>query len=299
MAELIDAHHHLWQYSQQDFGWISDEMDSLRRNFLPLDFVHELAGAGLDGSIVVQARQSVDETRWLLSCADGNPEIRGVVGWFPLADESLATTLREFRHAPRLKGVRHVAQDEPDPNFLLGKAFNAGVACLLDTGLVYDVLIYAHHLQVATQFVAQHPQQAFVLDHMGKPKLRSQQFQTWADDLARLAEHENICCKLSGMVTEAEWTRWTLEDLRPYLDHALRVFGADRLLAGSDWPVCLVATGYQRWWSTLMEWAIPLPKEVREAIFGGNAIRVYQLSTRGPAPGEPLNQPPFVHERQS
>ncbi len=268
MAELIDAHHHLWQYSQEDFRWIRDEMESPRQDFLPGDLTHELAAAGLDGSIVVQARQSVEETRWLLACAISNPEMRGVVGWLPLADGGLPARLREFRDASRLKGVRHVVQDEPDPYFLLGEAFNTGVASLLDAGLVYDVLIYANHLQVASRFVAEHPQQTFVLDHMAKPQLRLQQFQPWADDLARLAEHRNVCCKLSGMVTEADWTRWTPEELQPYLDHALRVFGPERLLAGSDWPVCLVATGNQRWWSTLMEWASPLPRKQRRVFSG-------------------------------
>ena len=297
MADLIDAHHHLWRYSQEDFGWIGDDMELLRQDFLPGDLTHELTAAGLDGSVAVQARQSVEETRWLLACAGENPEIRGVVGWLPLADESLAGTLLEFRGASLLKGVRHVVQDEPDPKFLLGRTFNAGIASLLDTGLVYDLLIFADHLPVARRFVAQHPQQSFVLDHMAKPKLRLNQFQPWADDLSRLAEHENICCKLSGLVTEAHWTGWTPEELHPYLNHALRVFGPDRLLAGSDWPVCLVASGYQRWWSTLMEWAHPLPREARQAIFGGNATRVYRLSTQGPAQCESFHLS-LVQDRQ-
>jgi L-fuconolactonase len=289
MAELIDAHHHVWHYSPEDFGWINDEMELLRQDFLPGDLIHELAAVGLDGSVAVQARQSVEETRWLLACAGQNPEIRGVVGWLPLAEASLGGTLIEFRDASLLKGVRHVVQNEPDPNFLLGRVFNAGIDSLLDTGLVYDVLIFADHLPVASRFVAQHPQQSFVLDHMAKPNLRLHKFQPWANDLARFAENANVCCKLSGIVTEAHWTRWTAEELQPYLDHALRVFGPERLLAGSDWPVCLVASGYQRWWSTLMEWARSLPDEAREAILGGNAIRVYRLSTQAAAQCEPLD----------
>ena len=283
MAELIDAHHHLWQYTPEEFGWINDEMEHIRRDFLPADLIQELDAAGLDGSVVVQARQDLSETSWLLACAEQTPEIRGVVGWLPLAEPRAARLLQEFRGAPLLKGLRHVVQDEPDPNFLLDKGFNAGIAALLDTGLVYDLLIFSRHLPVAREFVLQHPQQVFVLDHLAKPQVRAQDFQSWADDLARLAACSNVSCKLSGLVTEADWTCWTPEQVRPYLDHALSVFGPQRLLAGSDWPVCLVASTYKRWWSTLMEWAADLPVEAREAIFGGNASRVYRLTAHAQA----------------
>lgn len=277
MTTVIDAHHHLWQYTREEYGWITPEMSVLQRDFLPVDLDETMAGAGVNGSVVVQARQSVDETRWLLECAETDPSIRGVVGWLPIASASFPELLREFQGSKKLKGLRHVIQDEPDDDFILRDDFNAGIAAMSETGLVYDILIHERHLPQAASFVQRHPQQVFVLDHLAKPRIRSGEIEPWKSNLAALALNENVYCKLSGLVTEADWEKWTLAHLRPYLDAALESFGPERLMAGSDWPVCLVASSYARWWETIREWMQPLTTAQQEAILGGTASKVYGL----------------------
>lgn len=276
MAVVIDAHHHLWRYNEAEFGWISPEIEMLRRDFLPHELCCEMAKAGVDGAVAVQACESLEETRWLLECAEANPWIRGVVGWLPLLDRDVAEALREFAGAKKLKGIRYVVQAEAE-DFILREDFNAGVSSLLGTGLVYDILIFERHLANTVEFVKRHPEQRFVLDHVAKPKIRAGELEPWRRNLFALAEHGNVYCKISGMVTEADWATWTLDGLRPYLDAALEAFGPERLMAGSDWPVCLLASGYGRWWETVREWTHGLGAEEREAILGGTATRAYGL----------------------
>ena len=252
-------------------------MDVLKHDFLPEDLDHELVACGIDGSVVVQARQSLAETEWLLSCADASSTILGVVGWASLTADDFPAVLNDLVRHKKLKGLRHVIQDEPDAGFMRGKAFNRGIAALRHTGLVYDLLIREAHFPEANEFVKRHPGQAFVLDHLGKPIIRSGHFETWRDGLFRLAQNESVACKLSGLVTEAEWQSWTPEGLHVYLDAALEAFGPQRLMAGSDWPVCLLASTYKKWWETLFEWMEALPVEARQQILGGTAIRVYKL----------------------
>lgn len=281
---IIDAHHHLWRYNASDYAWISPDMASLQRNFLPADLEQEMSScvfedqSRITGSVVVQARQSIQETQWLLDLADATPSILGVVGWLPLLSPSLPDLLKAFVSHTRLKGVRHVVQDEPDDNFLLREDFNRGIDHLLDTGLVYDILIHQHQLPQAARFVRRHPQQAFVLDHLAKPLIRAGSLQPWQDNLERLAQNPNVSCKLSGLVTEADWSNWTPEQLEPCLDAAFRFFGPDRLLAGSDWPVCLLAAGYRQWWTLLAEWTGKLPHSDRRRILSSNARRIYRLA---------------------
>lgn len=277
MTDRIDSHHHLWQYSELEFGWISDQMQPLRRDFLVSDLTAELAAAGVQGTVAVQARQSLEETRWLLQCAGECPGIRGVVGWAPLASPDFERELEELVTHPRLKGLRHVLQDEPDDRFMLGDGFNRGIEALSGANLVYDILIYERHLPIAAQFVDRHPDQLFVLDHLAKPLIRKQQLDPWRENVRQLASRPNVSCKVSGMVTEADWQRWSIDDLRPYFETALQCFGPERLLAGSDWPVCLLGTSYSRWWQTLAELAGELSTSEQEAILGGNAMRIYRL----------------------
>lgn len=274
---MIDAHHHLWRFTPEEYGWISQDMRPLRRDFLPPDLGSVLGVSGIVGAVVMQARQTVEETEWLLDLADGSIEMLGVVGWAPLATDELLPALARWRNRPKLKGVRHVIQDEPDDRFILSPAFNRGIAQLLDTGLVYDILIHARHLPQTVEFVQQHPQQVFVLDHMAKPPVRKQQLEPWREGLLRLAEQRNVFCKISGLVTEADWYDWSPRQLQPYLDTALEAFGAERLLAGSDWPVCLLASSHTRWWGLLEHWTSTLRPEQREQVLGENARRVYQL----------------------
>lgn len=277
MPKKIDAHHHLWRYSDEEYGWIDGDMAILRRDFLPSDLAAEMGSAGVDGAVTVQARQTLEETRWLLDLAEANAEICGVVGWAPIVDERFSDSLEEFSLRPKLKGLRHVVQAEPDENYLLREDFNRGIRRLRDTGLVYDILIYERHLPQAIRFVDQHPDQAFVLDHIAKPRIREGVLEPWKTQIRDLARRENVSCKLSGVVTEADWKQWNREELRPYLDTVMEAFGPQRVMAGSDWPVCLVACGYARWFGLLDEYLAGFTQEERSAIFGGNAERVYRL----------------------
>ncbi|MEQ8847692.1 amidohydrolase family protein [Botrimarina sp.] len=278
---IVDAHHHFWDYSPDEYGWIDPEsMGGIARNFAPGDLRAVLDAAGVDAAVSVQARQTVDETKWLLSLADDAPWIAGVVGWAPLAAADARERLAELAH-PKLCGVRHVVQDEPDDRFLLREDFNRGVAALLDFELVYDLLVFERHLGVAAEFVDRHPSQPFVLDHLAKPPINSGELQGWRRGLGELAQRPNVYAKLSGLVTEADWTRWRREDLLPCLDAALESFGPDRLMFGSDWPVCLLASGYEDWKRIIDDWAAPLSPSERSRLMGGVACEVYGLCPEG------------------
>jgi L-fuconolactonase len=277
----VDSHHHFWRYSVAEYGWIGDAMQSLRQDFLPAGLHAEMAAAGVDATVAVQARQTLEETRWLLDLAQRNSFISGVVGWAPIASPDFSQILDELRGDAPLKGLRHVLQDEPDDAYALRVDFQRGLNLLGGTGLVYDILIYAHQLPMAVQLVDLHPNQSFVLDHLAKPKIAARELSPWREHLRELARRPNVVCKISGMTTETDWQRWTLVDLEPYLATALECFGAQRLLAGSDWPVCTLATSYQRWWNTLRQWAAQLSASEQEAIFGGNATRIYHLEGEG------------------
>jgi L-fuconolactonase len=277
VAEKIDAHHHLWQYNVAEYGWLDDDMRALRRDFLPKDLTAELAAAGIDGTVAVQARQTMDETRWLLDMADQCEAIRGVVGWAPIAGEDFPGVMEEFEHRTKLKGLRHVIQSEEDENYILRADFNSGMLAMQGSGLVYDILIYERHLPQTIEFVDEYPDQTFVLDHIAKPRIGAGMMDPWAENLRELALRQNVWCKVSGLVTEADWKNWTPETLRPYLDVVVDAFGADRLMAGSDWPVCLVASGYTQWFEVLRTYFAPFSERERDAIFGGTAIDVYQL----------------------
>ncbi|NYF79398.1 amidohydrolase family protein [Granulicella arctica] len=275
--ETIDAHHHLWRYTPREYDWIDESMQVLRRDFLPGDLIREMAAADVDGSVVVQARQTLEETRWLLDQADDCAAIRGVVGWAPIAGEEFPGVMEEFEDRPKLKGLRHVIQGEKDEEYILREDFNSGIRCLLGSGLVYDILIFARHLPYAIEFVDEHPEQVFVLDHIAKPMIREGMVAPWAEQMQELGRRENVWCKLSGMVTEADWATWDEASLRPYLDAAVEAFGPSRLMVGSDWPVCLVASEYGRWFEVLRTYFAGFSETERAAVFGGNAVEVYGL----------------------
>ncbi|HEY4979096.1 MAG TPA: amidohydrolase family protein [Candidatus Acidoferrum sp.] len=277
MIERIDAHHHLWRYAKEEYGWIGENMGVLARDFLPEDLERELAETGVDGTVAVQARQTTEETEWLLGLAEASPSIQGVVGWAAIASGEFAGVVERLSRSKKLKGLRHVVQDEPDQEFLLRPEFNAGIALLKHHGLVYDILIYERQLTAAIAFVDRHPRQKFVLDHMAKPRIRHHQLEPWQTNIRELARRENVYCKISGLVTEADWSNWSRADLRPYLDVVLDAFGPSRLMAGSDWPVCLLATTPQNWFCFVREFVRSLSSPEREAILGGVATEVYSL----------------------
>jgi L-fuconolactonase len=277
VAERIDAHHHLWRYSAAEYGWIDASMSLLRRDFLTKDLMAAMASADVDGSVVVQARQTMEETRWLLDLAEECDAIRGVVGWAPIAGEEFPGVMEEFEHRTKLKGLRHVIQGEKDENYILREDFNSGIRSMSGSGLVYDILIYERHLPQTIEFVDEHPEQVFVLDHVAKPLIREGVMEPWASRMRELGERENVWCKVSGMVTEADWSAWTLDGLRPYLDVVVEAFGVERLMVGSDWPVCLVASEYGRWFDVLRKYFAGFSESERAAVFGGTAIEVYGL----------------------
>lgn len=274
----IDAHHHFWHYSLDEYGWIDDRMQALRRNFMPADLERELELAHVQATVAVQARQTLEETSWLLDLAAHSRFVQGVVGWAPITARDFPEILDALQQNPKLKGLRHVVQGEAD-GFLDGAEFNRGIGAMRDTGLVYDLLIFARQLAEATRFVSRHPHQIFVQDHIAKPGIASDQFTAWDSGIRELASHENVFCKLSGMVTEADWHCWSSEGLRPYFETVLDAFGPSRLMAGSDWPVLTVACSYQRWWQTVEAWIAPLSHSERDEIEGGVAARVYRIKT--------------------
>ncbi len=274
---LIDAHQHFWIYNSSEYGWIDDSMAGIRRDFLPEDLDSELSESKFDGSVAVQARQTLDETRWLLELAEATPKIFGVVGWVDLCSPDAHAQLKEFARNPKLVGLRHVVQAEPDDRFLLRPDFLRGIALLEEFELAYDILIYARHLPVAAEFVAQFPRQRFVLDHLAKPPIKAGEIDRWADGIRRLAAFPNVFCKLSGLVTEADWQQWTQEQIHPYLDVAFDAFGSDRLMIGSDWPVCLVAATYGRVVGVVKDYIRRHCPEALESVLGGNAQRFWRL----------------------
>ncbi|MDQ3292258.1 MAG: amidohydrolase family protein [Bacteroidota bacterium] len=273
----IDAHQHFWQYSPTTHGWITPEMAILQRHYLPTDLQPELEKAGFAGCVAVQASQTEAETEFLLDLAARYSFIKGVVGWVDLRAENAPERLAYFAKNPLFKGVRHVVQDEPDDLFLLQPSFLKGISALQPLGLTYDILIYPKHLPVATEFVAHFPEQKFVLDHLAKPFIKQNGWQPWATDLKKLAEHSTVSAKLSGLVTEADWHNWQPQDLKPYLELALEAFGPDRLLIGSDWPVCRLAGEHPSVMQVVMDFISTLTQAEQAAILGQNAIQFYNL----------------------
>ncbi|MBV8436378.1 MAG: amidohydrolase family protein [Silvibacterium sp.] len=285
MARRIDAHHHLWRYTAEEYGWIDGTMARLQRDFDPTDLSRAMAAARIDGTVAVQTRQTLEESTFLLSLAESHPFIEAVVGWAPIASTDFPQCLETLASHRKLKGLRHIVQSEPNDDFILGREFNRGIDLLQSSGLVYEVLIYERHLRQATKFVDAHPNQIFVLDHIAKPRIRESLLSPWREHIYELALRENVFCKVSGLTTEANWQSWTEADLLPYLDTVFDAFGPARLMMGSDWPVCLMATDYGQWFEILDRYAGKLTKNEREQFGGGTATRVYRLNNQSPRTG--------------
>jgi len=275
----IDAHQHFWVYDPREYEWIDASMGVLRRDFLPGDLAPELSHAGFDGCVAVQARQTLEETRWLLELAKQFPFVRGVVGWVDLQAPDLRRVLGSFAGNSKLVGLRHIVQSEPDDRFLLRPEFLRGIAMLEEFGLAYDILIYTKHLGVAAEFVGKFPRQRFVLDHLAKPPIKTGELREWERGIRELAKFPNLMAKLSGLVTEADWQAWTPEQITTCIDIAFECFGADRLMIGSDWPVCTLAGTYGRVMGIVMEYVERRTAEEREAVLGRNAERFWRLDS--------------------
>ncbi|MCB1020281.1 MAG: amidohydrolase family protein [Acidobacteria bacterium] len=273
----IDSHHHFWQYSPAEYGWMTDALAVIRRDFGPADLQREIEAAGIDGVVSVQARQTLEENDALLAHAEAHDFIQGVVGWVPLIDPNVGAELEKLAQRPKLKGVRHVLHDEADDDYMLRADFNRGIAMLKDLGLVYDILIFEKHLPQTLMFVDRHPGQVFVVDHVAKPKIKAGETSPWRERIAELAERPNVYCKVSGMATEADFQAWTPEQLKPYFETVLSCFGPKRLMFGSDWPVCKVAVEYGRWAQIVRDWVNELSEDEQARILGSAAVEAYGL----------------------
>jgi len=274
----IDAHQHFWIYNETDYSWIDESMKKIRQDFLPEDLHKELKKLQFDGSVVVQARQSLEESRWLLSLSNQYNFIKAVVGWIDLQSEKIEEQLIEFTGERKFAGVRHAIQDETDIDFMLRKEFVRGLTYLQDYGLTYDLLIHPEHLKAAGKLVKKFPELKFVIDHLAKPEIKDRIIEPWATDLKELAKLENVYCKISGMVTEADWKQWSTKDFRPYLDIVFASFGLDRIMIGSDWPVCLLAGTYNSVMNPILDYIQQFTEEDQGKILGDNCNHFYALN---------------------
>ena len=272
----IDSHQHFWKYNSEDYPWITDAHAVIKRDFLPEDLSPLLKAANLNGCVAVQAMQQLSETDFLLQLAENNPSIVGVVGWVPFCDANVEAHIARYAENSKTVGFRHIIQDEPDNHFMLRSDFNDGIRLLTRYSLCYDLLIFERHLPQSIAFVDKHPRLSIIVDHIAKPRIRKNEFDhSWAKNIRLLAKRDHVCCKLSGLVTEVRDVDWDAELLQPYYDTALEAFGANRILFGSDWPVCLLRSQYEQWLQFVTSMIAPLTAAEQAAIMGENAARIY------------------------
>lgn len=273
----IDAHHHFWLYDPARHEWITDEMSAIRKDFLPKDFEPILKQNGISGSVLVQVDQTETENDFQLKNAEENDFIKGVVGWVDLQSNNVEERLEFYKQYKKMKGFRHILQGEADRALMLKPAFMNGIRKLKKFGYTYDILIYTDQLKYTKEFVAAFPDQLFVIDHLAKPNIKEQKIDEWKKDIEAVAQHENVYCKISGMVTEADWKKWKQDDFIPYIDVVIEAFGPHRIMYGSDWPVCLVAASYEQMLGIVQEYFSSFSETEQELFFGGNATRFYNL----------------------
>lgn len=277
--QRIDAHQHCWQFDPVRDSWITeDEMSAIRHDFMPVDLKPLLDRNQLDGSVLVQTCQDESDNDFMLKLAEENSFIKGVVGWVDLRADDVEERLKYYKdNFPKLKGFRHVLQGEPDERYMLRDDFKQGISLLNKYGFTYDILIYPIHVKYASKLVAEYPEQKFVVDHLAKPYIKRGEIEPWKSDMEELALYQNVCCKVSGFLTEADWHNWRTDDFTPYLDVVFNAFGTNRVMYGSDWPVCVVAGGYNRAFEILQLYLSKFRPEEQELFFGGNAAKFYNL----------------------
>jgi len=273
---MIDSHQHFWRYNEEEYGWIDPSMSVLRRDFLP----EELLRLGVEHTVAVQTRQSLEETRWLLSLAKEYPMIRGVVGWAPLISPDVGAVLEELAEDRRLRGVQHALQIEADDRYMLREDFNRGIELLGRLSLRYDILIGQTQLPQTIKLVDRHPNQIFILDHVASPRIYANEIEPWRKNMKELGRRSNVFCKISGMATEARNPAWLPRTLRPYFDAAVEAFTPRRLMFGSDWPVCLLASEYHRWMQTVRDWAGDFSGVEKYQLFGATCSDAYGLDAQ-------------------
>ena len=273
----IDAHQHFWQYDPVRYSWVNEDMAEIQRDFLPEDLKPILQENGMDGCVVVQSDQAEAENTFQLANAETHDFIKGVVGWIEIRDENIEDRLAAYSQFDKLKGFRFILQSEEDRALMLRPEFKRGIGSLLKFGFTYDILIFPDQLKYTSEFVAAFPDQPFVIDHLAKPNIKAGEIDEWAKEMRAVAAHENVYCKVSGMVTEADWKNWKKEDFKPYLDVIVEAFGTKRIMFGSDWPVCLVAATYKEMMSIVNEYFSSFSANEQDLIFGGNATSFYKL----------------------
>ena len=274
----IDSHQHFWLFSEKDFGWMNDRMQAIKKDQLPEDFASELHTVGFDGSVAVQARQSLEETNWLLKLAGSNDFIKGVVGWVDLQGAGIEKQLEYYSKFSKMVGVRHVVHDEPNNDFILQSDFLRGIKLLQKYSLAYDLLVFPKHLPNVIKVVEQFPEQTFILDHIAKPMIKNSVISPWKEDMERLAKYPNVFCKVSGMVTEADWNHWKPNDFTPYIDVVFNAFGCNRIMIGSDWPVCKVTGSYQQVLNIVLSYIENFTEKDKGMVLGGTACKAYKIA---------------------
>ncbi len=273
----IDSHQHFWKFNPVRDSWINEEMKVIQKDFLPEDLLPVLKINGFDGCVTVQSDQSVAENEFQLANAEKFDFIKGIVGWVDLQADDIEAQLEQYRQFKKLKGFRHVLQGEPQRDFMLRPAFMKGISALGKFGFTYDILIFPDQLVYSKQFIEAFPSQPFVIDHLAKPYIKDKKIDEWKKDISSLAQHENVYCKVSGMVTEADWKNWKKEDFFPYIDVIVEQFGANRIMYGSDWPVCQVAASYEQMLDIVQDYFSTFSQNERNLVFGQNASKFYSL----------------------
>jgi L-fuconolactonase len=275
--QKIDAHQHFWKYNKVKDGWINRKMKVIQKDFMPEDLEPVVKAKGIEGCVAIQSDQSEEENNFLLRCADNYEWIKGIVGWIDLQSPDITERLDHYRSFPKLKGFRHILQSETDRALMLRPAFSTGIAALAKYHFTYDVLIQPDQLMLARELALRFPEQKFVLDHIGKPDIKNDSSTDWQEDIKLLASCKNVYCKISGMVTEADWKKWKPEQIKPYLDTVVTTFGTDRIMFGSDWPVCLLAAQYEEIADMAEDYFSSFTTTEQAAFWSGNAISFYNL----------------------